>query len=294
MYERITVMTPSYNRVNLLKNLYASLCMQTYNDFIWLVIDDGSTDSTSELIGSFISEKKIKIKYIKQENAGKYIAHNTGVKNCDTELIVCVDSDDTLMPNAIERILNHWQIANKENTCGIVSPKKMDAANLFNCDKECVKLMELYNKYKYRGETMLVYRTDILKEYLFPENPKEKYMGENVVYYQIDQHYKLSILNEFLYCAAYQTEGLTRNIDAIHWKNKQNVLYYYQAMASLDSDFLKSIKSYGCYLAWKRINNIEDLFETFQVNTLTKICGFLLRKHYLRLFEKQYVLYMGG
>ena len=92
--KRLTIFTPTYNRDQLLPKLYASLCQQTNKNFVWSIVDDGSTDGTKSLIREYINENKIDIVYFYQKNSGKYVAHNTGVLRCTTELILCVDSDD--------------------------------------------------------------------------------------------------------------------------------------------------------------------------------------------------------
>ena len=90
----LTVFTPSYNRAYTLNKCYESLKRQTSQDFIWLIIDDGSSDNTKELVDKWIKEDKINIKYIYQKNQGMHGAHNTAYENIDTELNVCIDSDD--------------------------------------------------------------------------------------------------------------------------------------------------------------------------------------------------------
>jgi len=102
--KRITVFTPTYNRAYILNRLYESLKKQSSKSFLWLIIDDGSTDNTEELVNAWIRENIIEIRYYKQENGGKQRAHNKAVELCDTELFICVDSDDYLTENAIEGV----------------------------------------------------------------------------------------------------------------------------------------------------------------------------------------------
>ena len=113
----ITVFTPTYNRAYILPRLYKSLLRQTNKQFEWIIVDDGSTDNTEEKVNNWIKENKIKIKYYKQENQGKMIAHNKGVEKSEGELFVCVDSDDYLTDNAIEIITKKWLKVRKINDC---------------------------------------------------------------------------------------------------------------------------------------------------------------------------------
>lgn len=283
----ITVLTPTYNRVRLLDNLYRSLAVQTDRDFVWLIIDDGSTDSTKEKVGSYIRENLVEIRYIYQENRGKYAAHNTGVRECDTELMVCVDSDDELYPQAIEKTLKFWSsVKDDDRIAGIVSPCDIGGQAYFNNPPAVSPLMDLYNSGRLAGDTMLVYRADVLRQYLFPEVPGENFMSECVIYYQIDKKYVLATQNEYLYKAEYQNDGLTRNIEKIHWKNPGTTLIMYCAVAAFDNSFVKAAKAYGCYLAWKYIHRLPGC-DLYRVRLPIKSAGFFLKRHYVRLFRKQ-------
>lgn len=287
----ITVLTLTYNRAHLLTALYASLKEQTSQDFCWLVVDDGSTDATEPLIRSFVDEGAVKIVYVKQENRGKYVAHNTGVALAESELIVCVDSDDTLYPHAIERVLSVWQTVSRDpGVAGIVSPRDMAGQAYMVKPPAKSRLMTLYNRGQLVGDTMLVFRRDVLAAYPFPEIEGENFMSECVVYHQIDQAYELAVLNEFLYRSAYQNDGLTKNIRRAHWKNPRATLLMYQAIAALQSDLLVAVKAYGAYLAWKRVRGLADS-HTFAVKPHVALLGRLLRRHYQKIFLSEKALY---
>ena len=284
----ITVFTPTYNRATLLTALYGSLLLQDDHDFIWLIVDDGSTDDTASVVSSFMREGKLQIKYVRQSNQGKYIAHNTGVKNCDTYLFVCVDSDDKLRKDAISKTKRYWEaVGHVPRICGIVSPKKMtNSSELMKNPPPFSSLMNLYNRKEHSGETMLVYRTDILRQYLFPEVPGEKFMSEIVIYYQIDKKYKLAVQNEFLYEAEYRPDGLTLNIEKLHWKNPHSMFICYSIAAACQSSFIKAAKSYGCALAWRRIHKITSPF-IMKPSVWVILAGTFLQIHYMRIFKEQ-------
>ena len=116
----LTIFTPTYNRAHTLVRTYNSLCQQTCKDFEWLIIDDGSTDNTRVVVEKWICKSDFKIRYIYKENGGLYTGYNTAYANIETELNVCVDSDDYMPNNAVELILNIWKNWGNDKYGGII------------------------------------------------------------------------------------------------------------------------------------------------------------------------------
>lgn len=116
----LTIFTPAYNRAHTIGRTYESLCRQTLKDFEWLVIDDGSTDNTRQLIQGWMLEDKIPIRYVYQENQGMHGAHNTAYKNISTELNTCIDSDDWMPDDAVYKIVSFWKRYGSEKVAGIM------------------------------------------------------------------------------------------------------------------------------------------------------------------------------
>uniref|UniRef100_UPI002175FEAF glycosyltransferase family 2 protein n=1 Tax=Bacillus thuringiensis TaxID=1428 RepID=UPI002175FEAF len=202
--ENLTIFTPTYNRGYLIQRCYESLCRQSNKNFVWLIVDDGSTDNTEQIINSFIKEKKIKIIYFKQKNSGKQVAHNTGVLMCTTKIFVCVDSDDYLSDNAVQLIYDTWdKIESDRKLAGIIALKGNNFSEVVGTEMpkniEKSSIFNLYEKHKFKGDAMLVFKTDILKKHLFPVFEGEKFITEAVVYDQISQKYEMKLLNEVLY-----------------------------------------------------------------------------------------------
>ncbi len=211
----LTIFTPSYNRAYILPKLYNSLKSQSVKDFRWLIVDDGSSDDTFELVKAWRQEDLIEIEYISQENGGKMSAHNNGVLSAKTELFVCVDSDDFLVGTAVENIIEFWQSSNPPpNICGIVAYRGSDEnvalGNKFPLGITKSTLSGLYEK-GFSGDTTLVFRTEVLKEHLFPIIGKEKFITEAFVYDQIDRKYELLTLSKVLTICEYRDDGLTNN-----------------------------------------------------------------------------------
>lgn len=239
----ITIFTPTYNRAYKIHKLYKSLLNQTNKNFKWLIVDDGSNDNTSELIKSWINENLIEIKYVFQENGGKQRAHNYGVSLCDTELFLCVDSDDYLTNNAVDELLQKWHSINdKTNICGIVAmigyTENMPVKGWLPVNIKYSTLTDLYNKYNFKGDTLLLYRSDILKLYPFIVAEGEKFIGENYVYLQIDQKYKLYLLHKILYICEYLPDGYSLNVKKIIRQNPKG----YMALKRLEVSYSKNLK----------------------------------------------------
>ena len=120
MKPTLTVFTPTFNRAYTLHLCYESLKRQTCKDFIWLIIDDGSSDNTRELVNGWIRENTLPIRYYYQQNKGMHGAHNTAYKLIETELNVCIDSDDYMPDDGVEKIITFWKLYGSESVSGII------------------------------------------------------------------------------------------------------------------------------------------------------------------------------
>ncbi len=238
----LTIFTPTYNRVNLLYRVYDSLKAQTVQNFEWLIVDDGSSDNTEEIVTGWIYENIIKIRYIKQENGGKHTAFNKGVKNADGELFFCVDSDDFVPENCVENIISAWSgVKDDDDVAGIVG-MKTDTDGKLLCGEfpENVlysKTYDLVRKHNCHGEKSLVYRTEVLKEYPYPEIKSERFVTECVVYDRIDKDYTMLLLDKVLTICEYQSDGLTGTIFSTMLKNPTGYKIYYKQRIDMAQTF---------------------------------------------------------
>lgn len=223
----LTVFTPSYNRAHLLPRLYESLKEQTCKDFLWLIIDDGSSDHTSELVQEFQQEKILEIEYIFQENQGMHGAHNTAYKNISTELNTCVDSDDLMPTDAVQLILDKWQSVDRKKYAGIVGLDATLDGKLIGTDfKTSETTLEDFYLNGGKGDKKLIYRTEIINAY--PEYPLfegEKYVGLGYKYLLVDQDWKLATLNEILLYADYQEGGSSNNMFRQYYRNPKGFAF---------------------------------------------------------------------
>ena len=214
--QQITVFTPTYNRRDLLERVYESLTSQTDKDFIWMVIDDGSSDTTSEYIKSLICVSPFKIEYYYKENGGLHTGYNCAISNLKTELCMCCDSDDWLPFDCIEKVKNKWNNRAITDVAGIVGldfDRDGKTIGLRLPEQETINLNKLYIHGKLIGDKKLVVRSELYKNL----RPIETINGEknfNPNYYNviISENYDWLAMNENLCFVEYQESGMANNI----------------------------------------------------------------------------------
>ena len=228
---RLTVFTPAYNRAHTLSRTYESLCRQSCKDFIWMVVDDGSTDNTSELIREWQQrDNGFEIRYLYKENGGMHTAHNTAYANIDTELNVCIDSDDAMGDDAVRKILEKWAEVRDKGYAGIIGLDADFDGNVIGKgfpDEMTETSVIGYYAAGGRGDKKLVYRTDIINQYPpYPVFPGEKYVALSYKYRLIDQDYKMAVLDEILCNVEYQADGSSKNMLRQYARNPKGFAFW--------------------------------------------------------------------
>lgn len=220
----LTVFTPAYNRAHLLPRCYESLKRQTSKAFKWLIIDDGSTDQTRELVSGWLkAETDFEILYEYKENGGMHTAHNRAYELIDTELNVCIDSDDFLTDDAVEKITSFWKEKGSGRYAGIIALDADLNGNVIGKpldeDRESTTLNGYYRRGG-AGDKKLIYRTDVITSYPpYPVFQGEKYVSLGYKYLLCDQDYELLILNEAVCLVEYQQDGSSLNMMRQYMKN---------------------------------------------------------------------------
>lgn len=215
---KLTILTPTYNRGYILDRLYMSLLNQTDNDFEWLIVDDGSTDDTLNIVESFKKDNKLKIRYIRQENGGKHRALNTGIREIESDLIFIVDSDDYLLPEAVHEISRiHQEFGYDKSICGYSFLRCFPNLNINGSKFKTSPYISDYVSCRINegvdGDKAEVYKTSVLKKYPFLEIPGENFLFEDYVWIQMANSYKTVHVNISIYVGDYLEDGLTKNID---------------------------------------------------------------------------------
>lgn len=213
---KISIVTPTYNRCNTLSKCYESLRNQSVLDFEWIIIDDGSTDNTREYISKIKEhEKNITICYVYKDNGGKHTALNTSHEYINTELVFVLDSDDILTSNCIEKILSDWEIyRHNSDICGMCYLIGFDAKSVIGhpfpsspCISNHIKMRINGNA---DGDKAEVVRADLFKEINYPVFDEEKFLGEGYLWLTLSKKYDTVYINEIIYIAEYLEGGLSK------------------------------------------------------------------------------------
>lgn len=246
----LTIFTPAYNRAHTIGRTYQSLCRQSCHDFEWLVVDDGSSDNTREFICSFLINIEVvndtefygfssnapwlRVHYIYQENQGMHGAHNTAYDVIHTELNTCIDSDDYMPDDAVEKILNLWNSLSDEGKkmyAGIIALDVNDKnlkviGSELPTDRKSITLSGYYERGG-KGDKKQIYRTEVIKSTpRYPLFEGERYVGLAYRYMLIDQQYELLILNEPVCIVEYQLDGSSYGMYKQYWNNPKGWCFY--------------------------------------------------------------------
>lgn len=211
----ITILTPTYNRANLLPVLYNSLLKQTDTDFEWILVDDGSSDDTKSVVDDFVSQNKIDIRYYYQANSGKHCALNKGINAANGELLFIVDSDDYLPEDAISLILEyHKKYRDNDKICGYSFLRCYEDGTVnegyFPREEWVTSFVEARINIGLLGDKAEVFKTDVLKKYPFPEFEGEKFLPEDVIWMRMSRDYDMVHINKCIYISEYLEGGLTK------------------------------------------------------------------------------------
>ena len=200
-----TVFTATFNRAHTLPRVYDSLTRQTLRSFEWVVVDDGSTDGTRDLVEGWAARAAFPVRYLYQPNAGKPAALNRGVQVARGELFLNLDSDDTCVPTALERLLHHWHAipeAERSQFTGVTGLCLDERGKLHGRPYRRAVMdsdsLEMHFRYRDRWERWGFHRTDVLRAFPFPVDPDARFVSESVVWFRIARRYRTRFVNEAL------------------------------------------------------------------------------------------------
>lgn len=241
----LTILTPTYNRGKLLNTLYRSLCKQKNKDFQWLVIDDGSIDDTRCVVENFQKENKIQVDYYYKGNGGKHTALNYAHPYIEGEYIVIVDSDDQLIPTAVDIILTYWKrYGENKEIGGITFQKGILHRNMRALDAsikgEYISTLVKEMNRGMHGDHCETFRTERFISSKFPEFSDERFIPEAAMWYLITKGFKIVYSDKVIYLCEYLPGGLTRSGRTLHMKNAKGCMWH--ASVFLNPDFNLKIR----------------------------------------------------
>jgi glycosyltransferase involved in cell wall biosynthesis len=241
-----TVFTPTYNRAHTLHRVYDSLCAQTLRDFEWIVVDDGSTDNTAELVAGWVKTATFPIRYFRQNNSGKHIAHNFAANKAQGKFFLPLDSDDACAPSALERMAHHWNAipererAQYSGTEGLCSDQHGNLiGDRFPIDPLDATWRERRYVYRIRGEKWGPTLTEIVRQFPFPEVADAQFVPEGTVGLEIAKTYKERCVNEVfrIYYVDDLKTGATLSGRNTLREDAPGRLYYYLWLLNNDLEY---------------------------------------------------------
>lgn len=281
----LTIFTPAYNRANTLARTYESLCRQDCKDFVWLVVDDGSTDETAETVKKWQrSQNEFEIRYLYKENGGMHTAHNAAYEVINTELNVCIDSDDCLAEGAVQKIKTAWEKVREKGYAGLIGlDADMNTGKIigtgFPPDLVDTTLGGYYAGGG-SGDKKLVYRTDVINSVPpYPVFEGEKYVGLVYKYTLIDQKYKLAVLDEVLCEVEYQPDGSTGTMFRQYLNNPKGFAFLRKVSMQYPQSAKRLVMDCIHYCSSSQISRNKNYIKESPKKLLTVLCtpaGWLL------------------
>lgn len=281
----LTVFTPTYNRADKLSRLYESLGRQRCYDFEWLIVDDGSSDNTSEQIQDFLGEQRFLIRYIQKENGGKHTAYNLALEEAQGEWFLCVDSDDYLTDNAVEKLL--YKLKSLDGQPGLMAYKEdvsgKQLSGQFPRDLACEKMHRLSLVHGCGGEFTMVFSTAFARRFPFPVFSGERFVTECVVYDRMDEVSEMALLPEVITICEYQADGYSNNANAVMKRNPNGYCLYFLQRIDLQIKLFPRIIHAGKYWCFRWISKNRELTYSGKhklLVNLASIPGVLFRIYY--------------
>jgi len=293
MKSGLTIFTPTYNRAYILPKLYNDLLDQSNKNFTWLLIDDGSIDETESLAQEWIKDNKITINYFKQPNGGKYTAINKSLELCLTSYYTIIDSDDSVTKDFVQVFFdNIRQSDENEQLLGICTPKHCSnskhSCETYPKDNEIIFYHELKEKFNYLGETTVIMKTGIIKNFRFPVFKEEKFMSEVILLNQFFYDYKFLSINKHISSSTYLVDGITLNENRLMFQNPYATLCIYKSFAHHWNALDYHVK----YHAWASAFRLDKKrIEYWPLKGFRNFVGFILAPMTRHIYRRRYKLY---
>ena len=259
----LTVITTTYNRAYCLHQVYESLVRQTSDDFIWMIVDDGSTDDTRSLVDTWEKENKIEILYYYKDNGGMHTARNYAYERVSTEINVIIDSDDWMTDNAVEIIVACWEKNKSMEYYGMISHNVSVDGKMVGTEfpkgVASETLTNLFGKYGVKGDKKLILRSDLARKYPYPEFPGEKFFPASYKFKYLDLDYRLFVLDAFTCVVDCNENSMTRDKYAQYRSCPRGFAFYRDAIIRIADSPVKIMKEMVHYIAESKYAGEKDI-----------------------------------
>ena len=251
----LTIITPAYNRAHLLEACYQSLAAQTCMDFEWIIVDDGSTDNTAEVV-KHISENAtdFEIVSIRKENGGKHTALNAAHSHIRGKYVLILDSDDTLTTDAVACSLEGWKQYENDPSIGVVvflrGHNETDPLCYAADEHTPVDMMSYQKVCVHSSDACEVLRTEVFREFPFPVFPGERFLSEVALWGRISFHYQCVYINRVIYLCEYLEGGLTKSGRPLRIRNPLGGMYNANICMAKKNPFKIRVKNGLLYTAY--------------------------------------------
>lgn len=258
----LSIVTPSYNRRELLQRCFESLQRQTDKRFEWIVVDDGSTDDTESAVISCQAEARgFPVYYLKKKNGGKHTALNASHSLLHGKYVLMLDSDDTLTEDAVSLVLEAWAFWDTHPEVGIVTFLKgsdLEHPHCYAADENCpVDIISYPRICPVSQDACEVIRTELFRKFPFPVFPGEHFLSEGVLWNRVGLTHKCVYINRVIYLCEYLEGGLTRSGRAMRIRNPRGGMCSAHLNMSKRNRLKSRIKNailftcYGCFAGMK-------------------------------------------
>lgn len=287
----ISIITPTYNRAKLLINCHKSLMNQTNKNFEWIIVDDGSTDNTSDTVSDFINKSPdMKIIYVKKENGGKHTALNESHKYINGDYVLLLDSDDTLVDNAVDTVLKEWAKYDNDPSVGNVVFQRGRSTSQPNAYCKNSSTPIDFNKKKlvmiYSSDFCEICRAQLFIKYPFPVFENEKFLAEGLLWAKIGSEAKYVYVNEVIYIGDYLDGGLTKSGRLLRIRNSlggmENANIFLSAEYSCKTRIKQALlyDTYG-FFSYRKVSKILNAHKNNKtIKALLIIPAFMLYRYW--------------
>lgn len=286
----VSIFTPTYNREKLLRKVYNSLLNQTVKDFEWIIVDDGSTDNTEEVVNGFMKENKIPIIFRKQTNSGKHIAINLGVSVANGKLFFIVDSDDFLTTDAIAFIREKYtDISDNDTIGGLICRRGYSEDTVIGSKSKAEELVanafDVRFRFKTVGDMAEVVKLSVMKQYPFPEVVGEKFCSEGLIWFRIARNYTFKWYAKVIYIGEYLEGGLSADSLKLRRESPVYTSLLYSELSKSNIPYIYRIKYNINFWRFAPYIEVSFISKWRKVNTVDSLIGYPISLM-LRAFSK--------